>query len=225
MPGDFERRLTIGQRLMLLAIPPIAAAVIWLLHLTLRYEAICGPGAHQGAPGEGGVWCFWHRCLLSAACYFHHRPKTAILISHSFDGELIARTIHLLGYLTVRGSSSRGGAGSVRPLAESVRAGNATILPADGPRGPVYHLKPGAVKVAQIAGSGIGSFYLLPERSWKLRSWDRFIIPKPFSRVVIAWGRVVDVPPEMDPAAFESKRLEVEAMMEQTRFLAEQHFR
>jgi lysophospholipid acyltransferase (LPLAT)-like uncharacterized protein len=217
------QRLTGTQRLALALVPPLAAAAIRLLHATLRYEAVCGPGAHEGAPGEGGVWCFWHRCLLPAACYFHHRPKTAILISRSFDGELIARTIQRLGYLTVRGSSSRGGAGSVRALAQSVLQGNATIFPADGPRGPVYRLKPGAVRVAQLAGSGVGSFYLLPQRAWKLRSWDRFLIPKPFSRVAIAWGRVVDVPREMDEQAFESKRLEIEAVMEQTRFLAEEH--
>ncbi len=98
------------------------------------------------------------------------------------------------------------------------------MFTADGPRGPVYKAKPGAVKLAQLTGYSIGIFYAHPEKAWLLRSWDRFLIPKPFSRVAISWGRNVEVPQGDDPVVMEAKRLEVEAALERARLNAEQHF-
>ncbi len=108
------------------------------------------------------VWCFWHRCLLPATCFFHGRPRTVLLISASFDGELIARTIERLGYETVRGSSSRAGSSGLRALARAVGEGATAVIPGDGPRGPRYLLKPGVTKLAQLTGLPVHSFYLLP---------------------------------------------------------------
>ena len=157
------------------------------------------------------MWCFWHRCLIPCACYFHARFKPAVLISLSFDGELIARTIEQLGFLTARGSSTRSGGSGLWALAKAVERGHPAVFTADGPRGPVYKVKPGAVKLAQLTGYSIGIFYAHPEKAWMLRSWDRFLIPKPFSRVAISWGRNIEVPQSEDPLVIEAKRLEVEA--------------
>jgi hypothetical protein len=170
------------------------------------------------------VWCFWHRCLISCACYFHDRFQPAVLISRSFDGELIARTIERLGFLTARGSSTRSGGSGLWALAKAVERGHPAVFTADGPRGPVYKVKPGAVKLAQITGYSIGIFYAHPEKAWLLRSWDQFMIPKPFSRVAISWGRQVQVPQSEDPALLEAKRLEVEEALERARLNAERHF-
>ena len=114
-----------------------------------------------------------------------------LLISASFDGELIARTIERLGYETVRGSSSRAGSSGLRALARAVGEGATAVIPGDGPRGPRYLLKPGVTKLAQLTGLPVHSFYLLPQRAWVLRSWDALLVPKPFSRVVMVWGRPV----------------------------------
>ncbi len=217
-------RLTRPQRALLAVVPPLAATLLRLLDLTLRYEVQCEPGAHAATPEEPGIWCFWHRCLLGSACYFHHRPRTTLLISRSFDGELIARTIERMGFVTVRGSSTRGGASGLRALAQAIGQGASAVFPADGPRGPLYQLKPGAIKLAQLAGLGVGSFYIHTERAWQLRSWDGFLIPKPFSRVVIVWGRVVPVDRELDGPVFEATRCEVQAALERVRAQAEQHF-
>ena len=89
----------------------------------------------------------------------------------------------------------------------------------------MYKVKPGAVKLAQVTGYSIGIFYAHPENAWMLRSWDSFLIPKPFSRVAISWGRNIEVPQTDDPVMLEAKRLEVEAALERARLNAERHFK
>jgi lysophospholipid acyltransferase (LPLAT)-like uncharacterized protein len=204
---------------MLWTVPPLVALLLRLLHATLRYEEIFDDGGRADQPGEASVWCFWHRCLLPAACFFRGRPRTTLLISASFDGELIARTIERMGYETVRGSSSRAGSGGLRALARAVQDGATAVIPGDGPRGPRYLLKPGVTRLARLTGHSVNSFYLLPQRVWVLRSWDALLVPKPFSRVVLVWGRPVS-PPESDEAE-EQTRLVVEATLERLRRLAE----
>ena len=221
---DTDERLSVGRRVAVAVLPRLAALLLLVLHRTLRYEVVVEAGAEPATPPALQVWCFWHRCLIPCACYFHGRFEPAVLISRSFDGELIARTIELLGFRTVRGSSTRSGASGLLALAKAVEGGYPAVFTADGPRGPLYKVKPGAVKLAQLTGYAIGSFYALPERAWVLRSWDSFMIPKPFSRVAVSWGRHVDVPQTDDPEVLETKRLEVEATLERVRLNAERHF-
>ena len=185
--------LGFGQRVALALVPPLAAVVIRLLGMTLRYEDRAEPGVTPGYKIPGPVvFAFWHRSLLACA----HRFKNldiAILISSSFDGELIARTVELLGFKAVRGSSTRGGAAGLKNMRLAYAAGHRCAFTADGPRGPKFVAKPGAAQLANSVGGGlspgtwVGCFYALPERAWELRSWDRFLIPKPFSRVVLTW--------------------------------------
>jgi lysophospholipid acyltransferase (LPLAT)-like uncharacterized protein len=217
-----ERTLSLPRRLMLWSLPPLVAALLRLLQATLRYQEIVEEGGCRDQQDGASVWCFWHRCLLPAACFFQGRPRTTLLVSASFDGELIARTIERMGYETVRGSSSRAGAGGLRALAREVRDGATAVIPGDGPRGPRYLLKPGITRLAQLTRLPVNSFYLLPQRTWTLRSWDAFMVPKPFSRVVMVWGR--PVPPPESSDAEEYARLAVEATLERLRVLAERHF-
>jgi hypothetical protein len=127
-----------------------------------------------------------------------------------------------MGYETVRGSSSRAGSAGLRALARAVQDGATAVIPGDGPRGPRYLLKPGITRLSRLTGRPVNSFYLLPQRAWVLRSWDALLVPKPFSRVVIVWGRPVS-PPEPGDAE-EQVRLAVEATLERLRLLAEAHF-
>jgi lysophospholipid acyltransferase (LPLAT)-like uncharacterized protein len=210
------------RELMLRTVPPLVAILLRLLQATLRYEEIAEEGGRPDQQDGASVWCFWHRCLLPGACFFRGRPRTTLLISASFDGELIARTIERMGYETVRGSSSRAGAGGLRALASAVRDGATAVIPGDGPRGPRYLLKPGITKLAQRTQLPVNSFYLLPQRTWTLRSWDALMVPKPFSRVVMVWGR--PVPPPESSDAEEYVRLAVEGTLERLRGLAERHF-
>jgi lysophospholipid acyltransferase (LPLAT)-like uncharacterized protein len=219
-----EQRYTFNQRIALAIVPRVVALLLRLLNRTLRYEDVVESGAAPATPPALQVWCFWHRCLIPCACYFHGKFQPAVLISQSFDGELIARIIERLGFLTARGSSTRSGGSGLFALAKAVERGNPAVFTADGPRGPIYKAKPGAIKLAQVTGYDIGIFYAHPEKAWQLRSWDRFLIPKPFSRVAISWGRNVEVPPTDDPVTLEAKRLEVEEALERARLNGERHF-
>jgi lysophospholipid acyltransferase (LPLAT)-like uncharacterized protein len=222
--NDSTQGFSYSQRITIAIVPRLVAFLLRVLNRTLRYEVVVESGAAPATPPALQVWCFWHRCLISCACYFHDRFQPAVLISRSFDGELIARTIERLGFLTARGSSTRSGGSGLWALAKAVERGHPAAFTADGPRGPVYKVKPGAVKLAQLTGYSIGIFYAHPEKAWLLRSWDQFMIPKPFSRVAISWGRHVQVPKSEDPALIEAKRLEVEEALERARLNAERHF-
>jgi lysophospholipid acyltransferase (LPLAT)-like uncharacterized protein len=219
-----EQSFTYTQRMALAIVPRVVALLLRILNRTLRYENVAEPGAEPATPPALQVWCFWHRCLIPCACYFHGRFKPAVLISRSFDGELIARIIERLGFLTARGSSTRSGGSGLFALAKAVGRGNPAVFTADGPRGPIYKVKPGAIKLAQLTGYAIGIFYAHPEKAWELGSWDRFLIPKPFSRVAISWGRQVEVPQTDDPVTLEAKRIEVEEALERARLNGERHF-
>jgi hypothetical protein len=205
-------------------VPRVTALVLAAIGSTLRFEVICEEGAVPETPPAKGIFCFWHRCTLPCGWYFR-KFRCSILISQSFDGELIARTLGLLGYGAVRGSSSRGGAAGLLALQRVLENGLPVVFTADGPRGPIYQTKIGPVKLAQMTGEKIGSFYLLPQRAWAMRSWDQFLIPKPFSRVAVSWARAVDAPGAEDSAEMlEAKRQELNDALERARLRAEEHF-
>nr|WP_213804848.1 lysophospholipid acyltransferase family protein [Granulicella sp. dw_53] len=167
--------------------PRLASLLIRCLGMTLRYEDVVEAGGIAGYEiSEPAIFTFWHRSLLACAWRFRNR-NVAILISESFDGELIARTVQRLGFIPVRGSSSRGGAPGLRNMERAFRAGRHCAFTADGPRGPAMVAKPGTAQLGTLVEAEVSAFYVLPERAWELRSWDRFLIPKPFSRVVVTW--------------------------------------
>jgi lysophospholipid acyltransferase (LPLAT)-like uncharacterized protein len=176
------------QRFLLATIPPILAFVIRTLSRTLKVRQIHAPNtldAHQ-IPGPT-IFAFWHCCFL--ACGHHFRDlRIAIMISRSFDGELLARTVERLGFVPIRGSSSKGGGEALLAMVEAYKRGHICAFAADGPRGPARVPKYGVIRLAELTGATwIGAFHAQPDRCWTLNSWDRFIIPKPFSTVTIAW--------------------------------------
>ena len=190
---------------------------------TLRFETIAEEGVTPATPPARGIFCFWHRCTLPAGWYFR-KFRCSILISRSFDGELIARTLGLLGYNSVRGSSSRGGAAGLIAMRDVLERSEPVVFTADGPRGPIYQTKIGPVKLAAMTGQEMGCFYLLPERAWAMRSWDRFLVPLPFSRVVVSWACPVQAPAaDADQSALEAKRVELNEALERARMRAEEH--
>ena len=185
---------TLRQRIVLAIVPRVASMAICCLGITLRYRDVCEPGATPGYDiPPPAVYAFWHRCLLAGAWRFRNYGLT-ILISRSFDGELIARTVERLGFVAIRGSSSRDGAPGLRNMQRAYLAGHYCAITADGPRGPSMVAKPGAAQLAQLVGTTVSTCYIHPHRAWQLRSWDRFLIPKPFSRVNIGW--TLPAPPD-----------------------------
>ena len=219
-----NKEFSFGQRIALAIVPRLTALLLSIIGATLRFEVIAEEGAIPESPPTTGIFCFWHRCTLLAGWYFR-KFHCSILISRSFDGELITRTLRLLGYDAVRGSSSRGGAAGLLALQSVIERGFPVVFTADGPRGPIYQTKIGPVKLAQMTGQPMGSFYLLPQRAWVMRSWDQFLIPKPFSRVAVSWARKVAAPaPDADTAVLEQARQDLNDALERARLRAEQHF-
>jgi len=225
--ADSTPRFTLLQRLLLALIPRLVWALLWPVGLTWRFVAIGEEGVTPLPYGEGAgprIFCFWHQCVLPCTVYFR-RTGAIILISRSFDGELITRILQMFGFDAVRGSSSRGAREGLLGLKAAIESGKPAIFTADGPRGPIYQTKMGPIKLAQMTGVSIGSFYLLPERAWTIRSWDRFLIPKPFTRICVSWARWTDVPTDLPPEEFEPKRQELNAALERARLRALDYFK
>jgi lysophospholipid acyltransferase (LPLAT)-like uncharacterized protein len=219
-------RFTLRQRLALAIVPPLVWALLRIVGATWRFETIAEEGATPLPNGQSAgreIFCFWHQCVLPCAVYFR-RTRATILISRSFDGELITRTLGLLGFRAVRGSSSRSGHEGLMGLKDVIEGGEPAIFTADGPRGPIFQAKMGPVKLAQTTGAPIGAFHLQPERAWTLRSWDRFIVPMPFTRIVVSWARWTRVPMDLRPEKFEPMREELNAAIERARINALRHF-
>jgi lysophospholipid acyltransferase (LPLAT)-like uncharacterized protein len=220
-------KFTLSQRLLLAVVPRVVWALLWIVGLTWRFEEIAVEGVTPIVNGRGAgprIFCFWHQCVLPCAIYY--RPSHAvILISRSFDGELITRILLQFGFGAVRGSSSRGAREGLLGLKGVIESGNAAIFTADGPRGPIYQTKMGPIKLAQMTGAPIGAFHLEPEHAWVMRSWDRFLVPKPFTRIVVSWAQWTHVPTDLPTDDFELKREELNAAIERARLRALEYFK
>lgn len=224
-PTADAQRFTFGQRLALAIVPHIVWALLWIVGLTWRYEVIAEDGVTPvrfGQKAGGEIYCFWHQCVLPCAMYFRRTGGT-ILISRSFDGELITRILRMLGFTAVRGSSSRFGSEGLLGLKDVLATGQPAIFTADGPRGPIYQTKMGPIKLAQMTGAPIGAFHLQPERAWTINSWDRFLVPKPFTRIVVSWANWTRVPTGLPADQFEPRRQELNAAIERARLRALAH--
>ena len=213
------------QRLTLAIVPRVVWALITLLGRSWRFEVLAEEGvtpAFHGFDPSREIYCFWHQCVFACAWYYRSTHAT-ILISQSFDGELITRTLELFGYRTVRGSSSRGGGEGLLALRRVLDENTPAIFTADGPRGPIYRAKLGPIKLAQMTGAPIGSFHLQPEKAWTMRSWDRFQIPKPFTRIAVSWGHWTIVPEDASSDELEAKRQQLDIALERARSRACEH--
>lgn len=133
------------------------------------------------------IFALWHGQLLPLL--WHHRDEgVKILISEHRDGEMVARAAESLGYGLIRGSSTRGADRALISLVRELQAGREVAITPDGPKGPAGTFAPGALIAAQRSGSFILPVAASASSSWRLNSWDRFMIPKPFARVTVAYG-------------------------------------
>ncbi len=163
-------------------------------------------------PRPPGIYAFWHSHQLSALWHFR-RVGAGILISASKDGEYIARIARSVGFAPLRGSSSRLGAPGLKALIELARSRRPVAITPDGPRGPRHSIGPGVLAVAQKSGYPITPFAIGLSSFWELPSWDRFRIPKPFSRGYACWGEPLSVPPDADEAALDQLAAELRRRM------------
>jgi len=215
-----ERKFTLRQRLLLWLISWCGYLAIRLIGPTLRYHISYEEGGATREDVYPGIYVFWHRCVFPAG-YRYRNLDVAVMTSRSFDGEYIARIIEKLGFRAVRGSSARGGAAALLAMHAELDAGRIVAFTIDGPRGPRYVAKPGPVLLARNTQIPLTAFYLAVERAWVLNSWDRFVIPKPFSRVEVRQSRIMHVPKEV---SLEEYQAIMQAALERITEYAENQF-
>lgn len=164
--------------------------------------------------GKGVIYASWHQRFLPGANIFSKRKPIAIMISQSRDGELVARIAQILGWLPIRGSSSRGGPAALKQLKKLGMQGYKIGHIVDGPRGPFGVIKPGLIRMAQFTGLPIIPVIISAQNKWVFeKSWDRFMVPKPFSRIIFRFCEPIDVPRKLDKDQFEQERKKVENTM------------
>jgi lysophospholipid acyltransferase (LPLAT)-like uncharacterized protein len=161
------------------------------------------------------VYASWHQRFFPGITLFSSRKPIAIMISQSRDGEMIARVVNILGWRSVRGSSSKGGVRALKALRSLTRQGYRVGHIVDGPQGPFGVVKPGLVTIAQFSGAPILPVIMSAQRRWVFNSWDRFMVPKPFSKIFVRFTPPIYVPRRLDATALEALRLEVEKQIKE----------
>jgi lysophospholipid acyltransferase (LPLAT)-like uncharacterized protein len=136
---------------------------------------------------EPFIVVFWHGEIVPVT-WIHRGLGIAPMISKHADGEIIARIVEGLGYRTVRGSTTRGGVRALLEAAQYVNEGITVGFTPDGPKGPRHVFAPGALIVAQRTGKPIVALGATASRAWRLKSWDRHLIPKPFATVTVRYS-------------------------------------
>ncbi|MBF0204824.1 MAG: lysophospholipid acyltransferase family protein [Desulfamplus sp.] len=165
--------------------------------------------------GKTVLLCVWHQQFFSAIRHFksysHFHP--GLMISQSRDGELIAGVANRTGWHTARGSSSKGGKEAMTEMIEYLKCYRVGAHILDGPRGPMGKVKPGIIKMAKESGAILVPFYIFADKAWFFKSWDRFMLPKPFSKVTLLFGDDICFEPAQTQEQFEEQRLYLENTM------------
>jgi lysophospholipid acyltransferase (LPLAT)-like uncharacterized protein len=210
------RRLTRGRLFLYRMLVPVGVSLMRLIWGWSRVVQVIGPehvtAALRRAPSFIPV--YWHQHQLFCVKYLLEQRggglKLGFLISPSVDGEIGAMAVRNLGGEVIRGSSSHTGARALRDYYQALAHDNVSpAITPDGPRGPPWKFKPGAVLLAQLSGRPMIPLSYAASRAWKIK-WDRFVIPKPFSRIVVAVGDPVYVPKGLDAASLEKLQSDME---------------
>jgi len=216
------RRFTLRQRVSLWLVTWASYLAISLIGPTLRYSISWEePPSPPGAIYERRViYSFWHRAVFASA-WLWRKIGIAVMVSRSFDGEYIARTIEKLGFVAVRGSSSRGGAEALLGLKSQLEQGNLVAFTIDGPRGPKYVAKPGPVLLSSATALPMAAFYVALNDPWVLNTWDQLVIPKPFSKALVRFSAKIQVPANPGEAQMADFHQQLQSALERVTAFAE----
>jgi len=196
----------------------LAGCVMWLFSKTLRVSVVDEAGV--GDPTrlrEPVIYVLWHNRIFFLPPIWQrwcgrHR-KCIVLTSASRDGDMVAKALAVFGFGAVRGSSSRRGAAALVGLKRALRDGLDTAITPDGPKGPIYKLQGGVVKLAESSQVPIVPMHASFSSAWRLKTWDRFVIPKPFSKVELRFGPPIRLERGLDTEALEAERQKLELML------------
>ncbi len=215
MPKKKSKRKILARLVGPRAWSYLIAALIRLIGLTLRFRVDDRAGVMSDDPKHSLIWVFWHNRVFSVPFIYRKFLKSrhgAVLTSPSGDGEVLTEVMKRFGVDAVRGSSNKRASAALKELVTWLRSDerhDIAITP-DGPRGPVYELQPGIVKVAQLTKVPVFPIHVRYEKCWKLKTWDQFLIPKPFSRVYVVFDEFEVLPRTRTDEEFEELRTELE---------------
>lgn len=224
-----SRRISKSRNLAYALAAPVIGMLAELFWRTCRVEPVLGQEHADAilAAGKPIIPCYWHQrqffCVHYVIGLRERGARIGFLVSPSRDGELAARVVARLGARSIRGSSTRTGAQALRDLYQAIKQdGISPVTTPDGPTGPPGKFKSGTVMLAQLSGAPMLPISYAAEKVWHLRTWDRFMIPRPFTRVAIAVGTPRYVARGLRADALESIRQEMEeALNELARNTAE----
>lgn len=221
-PQSGPRKWTLRQRIVLSLIVWAGYWFIRLLGPTLRVSVSYEDGAQKSLDARPLVASFWHECMIPATYLFRHMG-IRVMSSFSYDGEYMGRIIRRFGFVAVKGSSSRNPIRALLGLRRALEEGWTVAFTLDGPRGPRRKVKPGPAGLAGSAGVAMTSFHAAVEKAWVLHSWDRMMIPCPFSRVLVRVGKLIYVPAEASDAEVERYSAELQSTLDRVCEFAEQN--
>ena len=199
------------KKLKFLLVGILGAWLIRLLGVTIRIEDY-PKGFNAKIKTTPAIYTFWH-CMMLVPAYVGRNKNLQVLISQHSDGEYIAQVIKRLGFDVIRGSTTRGGAKAIKVLIDKTRKGYSVAITPDGPRGPRFTFQSGSIYLAQKTGLPIIPLVVGLSRYWELPSWDRFRIPKPFSRALMMYGDPIPIPPIRNEEEMEHYRRLLERTM------------
>jgi len=197
-------RFTLWQRVQLSLVSFVGWLLVWTVASTIRFrfedrETLTGLREKR----QPVILCFWHNQIFCQTYLFRFQ-RIVVITSRHFDGEYIGRIIKKFGYGTARGSSTRGAVRALLELKRHLSNGRDVAFTVDGPKGPAYRVKSGPVFLARKTGAPLVILHSEPADFWELKSWDRFRIPKPFTRALMKFGGPIYVSEE------ESERMSLE---------------
>ena len=197
----------------------IGSTILKTLFLTIRLRLDDRCGLSTNAFQGPCLLCFWHNRILGITYAFHRkyprsqRKGVTVLTSPSKDGEILSRLVGNFGMGSVRGSSSRRGSRALLELVRLVRDGGDIAITPDGPRGPRYQLGPGVILLAQTTGATIVPVHASFSRCIRMKTWDGFIIPLPFSTISVTIAQRITIPRDLDEDEFEQARKNLEDIL------------
>jgi lysophospholipid acyltransferase (LPLAT)-like uncharacterized protein len=213
-------RFTLWQRFLLWLITGAGYLAIRAIGPTLRFSISWEEGSPGSLETRPIVYSFWHTCMIPAM-YLWRDLKIRVMSSDSFDGEYTGRIMQKFGFVKIRGSSSRFAVRAVLGMRRDLEQGWTVAFTLDGPRGPKYVVKPGPVLLSRATGVPMSVFHIALTDAWVLNTWDRLMIPKPFSRALMRVSRTIAVPSDASESERDAFLQELQGALDGCREFAE----
>jgi lysophospholipid acyltransferase (LPLAT)-like uncharacterized protein len=221
-PATGARRFTVRQRIVLRIIIWAGYWIIRLIGPTLRVCISFEPGAQETLDQRPLIASFWHSCMIPAT-YLCRDLGVRVMSSNSYDGEYMGRIIRKFGFVAVKGSSSRNAVRALLGLRRALDQGWTVAFTLDGPRGPRRQVKPGPVALGRSSGIPLTMFHAAVDQAWVLNTWDRLMIPVPFSRVLLRFGTLIRIPRDASNEELEGYNAELQSSLDRVTEFAERN--